>query len=50
VLTQTVYSYPYVRVAQRAGFLLEGKLHNNEVATDGGLRDILIYAVTTAYA
>jgi RimJ/RimL family protein N-acetyltransferase len=39
-----------VRVAQRAGFLLEGELRNNEVATDGGLRDILIYAVTTAYA
>jgi RimJ/RimL family protein N-acetyltransferase len=41
---------PSVRVAQRAGFLLEGELRNNEVATDGGLRDILIYAVTTAYA
>jgi RimJ/RimL family protein N-acetyltransferase len=32
------------RVAERAGFALEGTLHNNEVGTDGTLRDTLIYA------
>ena len=35
-----------VRVAERAGFLLEGELHNNEVGTDGGPRDTLIFALT----
>ena len=41
---------PSVRVAQRAGFLLEGELRNNEVGTDGGPRDTLIYAMTSADA
>jgi RimJ/RimL family protein N-acetyltransferase len=35
-----------VRVAQRAGFLLEGTLQNNEVGTDGSARDTLIFALT----
>jgi hypothetical protein len=35
-----------VGVAQRAGFLLEGELRNNEIGTDGSARDILIYALT----
>jgi RimJ/RimL family protein N-acetyltransferase len=35
-----------VRVAERAGFKLEGELRNNEVGTDGEPRDILIYAMT----
>lgn len=35
---------PSVRVAERAGFRLEAKLRNNEVGTDGSLRDTLIYA------
>jgi RimJ/RimL family protein N-acetyltransferase len=39
-----------VRVAQRAGFLLEGELRNNEVGTDGEPRDTLIYAMTSADA
>jgi RimJ/RimL family protein N-acetyltransferase len=34
------------RVAERAGFQLEGELRNNEVGTDGEPRDILIYAMT----
>ena len=37
---------PSARVAERAGFVLEGTLHNNEVGTDGRPRDTLIYAVT----
>ena len=36
---------PSARVAERAGFRLEGELRNNEVATDTGLRDTLIYAM-----
>ena len=35
-----------MRVAERAGFLLEGELHNNEVSTDGEPRDTLIFALT----
>jgi RimJ/RimL family protein N-acetyltransferase len=35
-----------VRVAERAGFRLEGELRNNKVGTDGEPRDILIYAMT----
>ncbi len=37
---------PSARVAERAGFTLEGELHNNEVGTDGAPRDTLIYAMT----
>ncbi len=37
---------PSARVAERAGFLLEGELHNNEVSTDGEPRDTLIFALT----
>jgi RimJ/RimL family protein N-acetyltransferase len=37
---------PSVRVAERAGFLLEGELHNNEIGTDGTVRDTLIFALT----
>jgi RimJ/RimL family protein N-acetyltransferase len=37
------------RVAERAGFLLEGELHNDEVGTDGGPRDILIYALIPGF-
>src|SRR5215210_2772113 len=33
------------RVAERAGFRLEGELRSNEVGTDGEPRDILIYAM-----
>src|SRR5918998_1349619 len=33
------------RVAERAGFELEGKLHNNEVGADGRPTDTLIYAL-----
>jgi RimJ/RimL family protein N-acetyltransferase len=36
---------PSVRVAQRAGFLLEGELRNNEVGTHGSARDTLIFAL-----
>jgi RimJ/RimL family protein N-acetyltransferase len=36
---------PSARVAERAGFRLEGELRNNEIATDRGLRDTLIYAM-----
>jgi RimJ/RimL family protein N-acetyltransferase len=32
------------RVAERAGFRLEATLHNNELGTDGTLRDTLIFA------
>jgi RimJ/RimL family protein N-acetyltransferase len=39
-------NHPSVRVAQRAGFRLEGELHNNEVGTDGSARDTLIFALT----
>jgi RimJ/RimL family protein N-acetyltransferase len=35
---------PSARVAERAGFALEGTLRNNEVGTDGKLRDTRIYA------
>ena len=34
------------RVAERAGFELEGTLRNNELGTDGTPRDTLIYALT----
>jgi RimJ/RimL family protein N-acetyltransferase len=37
---------PSTRVAEVAGFRLEGKLRNNEVGTDGVPRDTLIYAIT----
>ena len=37
---------PSARVAERAGFLLESELHNNEVSTDGEPRDTLIFALT----
>ncbi len=37
---------PSARVAERAGFLLEGELHNNEIGTDGTVRDTLIFALT----
>ncbi|CAN5645168.1 GNAT family N-acetyltransferase [soil metagenome] len=37
---------PSARVAERAGYLLEGELRNNEVGTDGEPRDILTYAMT----
>jgi RimJ/RimL family protein N-acetyltransferase len=39
-------NHPSARVAERAGFHLEGELHNNEVGTDGELRNTLIYALT----
>ena len=39
-------NHPSVRVAQRAGFELEGELHNNEVGNDGSARDTLIFALT----
>ena len=37
---------PSARVAERAGFRLEGELRNNETGTDGVPRDTLIYAIT----
>jgi len=37
---------PSARVAERAGFLLEGTLHNNDLGTDGRPRDTRIYAMT----
>jgi len=37
---------PSARVAERAGFLLEGELHNNEVGADRRLANTLIYAMT----
>jgi RimJ/RimL family protein N-acetyltransferase len=43
-------NYPSVRVAQRAGFLLEGALHNNELGADGEPRDTLIFALTSGDA
>src|SRR5829696_8246593 len=39
-------NHPSVRVAQRAGFRLEGELQNNEVGTDGSAKDTLIFALT----
>jgi RimJ/RimL family protein N-acetyltransferase len=33
------------RVAERAGFTLEGELRNNEVDTEGAPRDTLVYAM-----
>jgi RimJ/RimL family protein N-acetyltransferase len=39
-------NHPSVRVSQRAGFRLEGELHNNEVGTDGSAKDTLIFALT----
>jgi RimJ/RimL family protein N-acetyltransferase len=41
---------PSVRVAERAGFVFEGELRNNEVGTDGSARDTLIFALTPADA
>jgi RimJ/RimL family protein N-acetyltransferase len=38
-----------VRVAERAGFLLEGELRNNEVGTDGEPSDTLIFALTPGH-
>jgi len=40
-----VRNLPSARVAERAGFRLEGELRNNEVGTDGVPRDTLIYAI-----
>jgi RimJ/RimL family protein N-acetyltransferase len=37
---------PSARVAEHAGFPLEGELRNNEVGTDGSARDTLIFALT----
>jgi hypothetical protein len=37
------------RVAERAGFLLEGELRNNEVGTDGEPSDTLIFALTPGH-
>jgi RimJ/RimL family protein N-acetyltransferase len=37
-----------VRVAERAGFLLEGRLRNQAIAPDGAVRDTVIYALTDA--
>ena len=36
---------PSARVAERAGFTLEGELRNNEVDTGGELRNTLVYAM-----
>ena len=36
---------PSARVAERAGFRLEGALRNNELDTSGHLRDTLVYAM-----
>jgi RimJ/RimL family protein N-acetyltransferase len=38
---------PSARVAERAGFELEGRLHNNEIGNDGRPRDTLIFALTS---
>src|SRR5918994_5123731 len=38
---------PSARVAERADFMLEGTLQNNEVGTDGSARDTLIFALTS---
>lgn len=37
---------PSARVAERAGFRLEGELRNNELDTSGQLRNTLVYAMT----
>jgi RimJ/RimL family protein N-acetyltransferase len=37
---------PSARVAERADFMLEGTLQNNEVGNDGSARDTLIFALT----
>ncbi len=37
---------PSARVAERAGFRLEGELRNNELDTSGHLRNTLVYAMT----
>jgi RimJ/RimL family protein N-acetyltransferase len=39
-------NFASARVAERAGFRLEGTLHNNEVANDGSARDTMIFALT----
>ena len=39
-------NHPSVRVARRAGFLLEGELHNNEVGAYGSAKGTLIFALT----
>ena len=36
---------PSARVSERAGFLLEGELRNNELDTSGHLRNTLVYAM-----
>jgi RimJ/RimL family protein N-acetyltransferase len=36
---------PSAKVAERAGFRLEGELRNNELDTSGHLRDTLVYAM-----
>ncbi len=36
---------PSARVAERAGFRLEGELRNNEVDTNGDVRNTLVYAM-----
>jgi RimJ/RimL family protein N-acetyltransferase len=36
---------PSIRVAERAGFRLEGEFRNAEVGTDGSLRNTLMYAL-----
>lgn len=36
---------PSARVAERAGFRLEGELRNNELDTGGTLRNTLVYAM-----
>ena len=36
---------PSARVAERAGFQLEGELRNNELDTSGHLRNTLVYAM-----
>jgi RimJ/RimL family protein N-acetyltransferase len=38
-----VADLPSARVAERAGFLLEGTLRNNELGTDGTPRDTIIF-------
>lgn len=37
-----------VRVAERAGFPLEGRLRNQALAPDGAVRDTLVFALTDA--
>jgi len=36
---------PSARVAERAGFRLEGELRNNEVDPNGAARNTLVYAM-----